>query len=109
MAIPKPNSTEDDHEIRRRVCILGTSCSPDDVCPFSNLFPQRAEPVGYDREQNAYWLIGGKRVNLHENAHKALTEPPESRLWIQRAPPKPPTRKRKRKAPADDEIGRAHV
>ncbi|KAJ2929378.1 hypothetical protein H1R20_g7729, partial [Candolleomyces eurysporus] len=45
----------------------------------------RAEPIGYDREQNAYWLIG------------------ESRLWIQRAPPKPPTRKRKRKAPADDE------
>ncbi|KAJ2918442.1 hypothetical protein MD484_g1915, partial [Candolleomyces efflorescens] len=45
----------------------------------------RAEPVGYDREQNAYWLIG------------------ESRLWIQRAPPKPPSRKRKRKAPPADE------
>ncbi|TFK19694.1 hypothetical protein FA15DRAFT_165056 [Coprinopsis marcescibilis] len=41
----------------------------------------RSEPIGYDRMQNAYWLIGGNR------------------LWIQRALPKPPTKKRKRKEP----------
>ncbi|KAF6757139.1 hypothetical protein DFP72DRAFT_248163 [Ephemerocybe angulata] len=45
----------------------------------------RSEPIGYDRESNAYWLIGGNR------------------LWIQRSPPKPPTRKRKRKAAAEPE------
>ncbi|KAH6913234.1 hypothetical protein BKA70DRAFT_1558612 [Coprinopsis sp. MPI-PUGE-AT-0042] len=41
----------------------------------------RSEPVGYDKQQNAYWLIGGDR------------------LWIQRATPKPANKKRKRKDP----------
>ncbi|OJT13886.1 hypothetical protein TRAPUB_9555 [Trametes pubescens] len=43
----------------------------------------RIEPIGYDAKTNAYWLIG------------------PDRLWIQRAPPKPPrSRNLKRKRPA---------
>ncbi|KAF8622584.1 hypothetical protein AX15_006928 [Amanita polypyramis BW_CC] len=35
----------------------------------------RTEPIGYDKQRNAYWLIG------------------PDRLWIQRAPPKPQKRR----------------
>lgn len=44
------------------------------------LVVQRIEPIGYDSKTNAYWLIGGDR------------------LWIQRVPPKP-SKKAKRKRP----------
>ncbi|KAL5485769.1 hypothetical protein ACEPAI_6810 [Sanghuangporus weigelae] len=40
----------------------------------------RIEPIGYDAKRNAYWFIGADR------------------LWIQRTPPKPPKKPRKRKA-----------
>ncbi|KAI0788075.1 hypothetical protein C8Q74DRAFT_1349421 [Fomes fomentarius] len=54
----------------------------------------RIEPIGYDAKTNAYWLIG------------------PDRLWIQRAPPKPPrnrTLKRKRPAAPPKKAARAKV
>ncbi|THH15755.1 hypothetical protein EUX98_g9416 [Antrodiella citrinella] len=49
----------------------------------------RIEPIGYDAKTNAYWLIG------------------PDRLWIQRAPPKPPRSAKRKRASAKPKAAKA--
>lgn len=59
---------------------------------------QRIEPVGYDAKTNAYWLIGGIYFSIRERNSRNSNCRLGDRLWIQRVPPKP-SKKAKRKRP----------